>query len=376
MFVPDQRRHLCAHAYLPSVCATLAVIAREGGRSSIPERGVMKPRSRGVLDAPFSRGMTLVLWVPALRSSVSRCSASGTRACLPDHLAELVRLRETLRRHAAGIRTGALPLGKLLHGRGEFAARGVLPGQARLGIEHGDVGQAAVLVFLQPHAAAARHLRHLVEREDQHLAVVADDRDGVAGTVAIARASFGMSTLRTCLPLRVVPTQSSSLTTKPCPSWLAIRNLRPPLLTNSDDDRRLLLHVDEQTDRLAMAATARQLCDIERIEFAVGGEQQQFRGGLREERKTELVVVLEGEPREILDMALQRADPALVGDDDRDRLALDEGFLDRGEIVLGRIARRWCGACRAASSGRTCRGPCAPARRPSSTARARSRAAR
>src|SRR3977135_591524 len=53
-------------------------------------------------------------------------------------------------------------------------------------------------------------------------------------TVAIARASLGISTLSTCLPLRVLPTQSSSLTTKPCPSWLATRNLRPPVLTNSD----------------------------------------------------------------------------------------------------------------------------------------------
>src|SRR6266702_2668118 len=52
-------------------------------------------------------------------------------------------------------------------------------------------------------------------------------------TSVIARASFGMSTLRTCLPFLVVPTQSSSLTTKPWPSWLATRNLRPPLLTNS-----------------------------------------------------------------------------------------------------------------------------------------------
>src|ERR1700675_4481377 len=53
-------------------------------------------------------------------------------------------------------------------------------------------------------------------------------------TVQIAQASFGISTLSTCLPLRVLPTQSSSLTMKPCPSWLAIRNFRPPLLTNSE----------------------------------------------------------------------------------------------------------------------------------------------
>ncbi len=36
-------------------------------------------------------------------------------------------------------------------------------------------------------------------------------------------------------------------------------------------------------------------------------------------------------------MALQRPHPALVGDDDGDRLALDESFLDRGKIVLGGI---------------------------------------
>ena len=51
----------------------------------------------------------------------------------------------------------------------------------------------------------------------------------------------------------------------------------------------------------------------------------------------ELVVGLEGKPGEILDMALQRAHPALFGDHDRDRLALDEGLLDGGKIMLGRI---------------------------------------
>jgi hypothetical protein len=35
-----------------------AVIAREGGRSSIPVALMMEPRSHGVLDAPPSRGMT------------------------------------------------------------------------------------------------------------------------------------------------------------------------------------------------------------------------------------------------------------------------------------------------------------------------------
>src|SRR5437763_9304086 len=38
-------------------------------------------------------------------------------------------------------------------------------------------------------------------------------------------------------------------------------------------------------------------------------------------------------------MALQGTDPALVGDDHGDRLALDEGLLDRGKIVLGRVRK-------------------------------------
>src|SRR5476651_468947 len=36
-------------------------------------------------------------------------------------------------------------------------------------------------------------------------------------------------------------------------------------------------------------------------------------------------------------MALQRAHPALLGSPHRDRLALDESLLDRGEIVLRRV---------------------------------------
>src|SRR3569623_2099658 len=100
---------------------------------------------------------------------------------LSDHLAELVRLREALRRQAAGIAAIALPLGEFLHGRGKFAASRVLPGQASLRLKDDRVRQVAVLVLLQPRTAAARHLGYLLEREDQHLAVLADDRHGVAG---------------------------------------------------------------------------------------------------------------------------------------------------------------------------------------------------
>jgi hypothetical protein len=45
--VPDER------------ATTPTVIVREGGRSSIPEKSVIEPKGRGVLDAPHARGMTI-----------------------------------------------------------------------------------------------------------------------------------------------------------------------------------------------------------------------------------------------------------------------------------------------------------------------------
>jgi hypothetical protein len=48
--------------FTPRECGVMfsTVIAREGGRSSIPEAVTIESRSRGVLDAPPSRGMTTI----------------------------------------------------------------------------------------------------------------------------------------------------------------------------------------------------------------------------------------------------------------------------------------------------------------------------
>src|ERR1041384_5908362 len=87
---------------------------------------------------------------------------------------ELVAPWKTLRRETAGVGAIAAPVGKLLQGEREGAVRGVLPGQPLRALEGLHVRKAAVLVALQPHARAARHLGELFEREDHHLAVVAD----------------------------------------------------------------------------------------------------------------------------------------------------------------------------------------------------------
>src|SRR4051812_6243159 len=229
----------------------------------------------------------------------------ATARGLPDHPAELVRLRESLRREAAGVTAVAAPLGKFLHGRREFAASGVLPGQARLGVEHGDVGKTTVLVFLQARTAATRHLLHLVEREKQHLAVLANDRDGVAEHLGDRARLVRHVDIEDLLALlggadAVVFVDDEALA-------LVARDqeFASALVDEQRDRRGLRLEIDELADRLAMTAAARKFCDIERVEFSVGGEQQQLRGRFREEREPKLVVLLESQPREILDMALE-----------------------------------------------------------------------
>src|SRR5215204_1212798 len=70
-----QGRPECCRCPVCSCAVLLAQIARESGRSSIPETPMIEPISRGVLDAPPSRGMTghyfavVVGWVVSLRST-------------------------------------------------------------------------------------------------------------------------------------------------------------------------------------------------------------------------------------------------------------------------------------------------------------------
>ena len=85
-----------------------------------------------------------------------------------------------------------------------------------------------------------------------------------------------------------------------------------------------------------MAAPARQLRGVERVETAIAAEDQHLGGGLGRESEFQRVVGLEGDAREIGDMAAQRADPALLRNDHGDRLAHDHRLFDRGFIVRRR----------------------------------------
>ena len=157
---------------------------------------------------------------PPPRAAVGRPAASRSPV-------EAIALVEPLGRQAAGLGARADPVLELGLGDGERAPRRVAPCHAVGELEHPRVGNAAVLVALQPHALAARHFRHLVEREDQQLAVLADRRDVVAGGGVTSLTSAGASTFITALPLRVADSMSSWPTTKPRPSVVAINIFSP-----------------------------------------------------------------------------------------------------------------------------------------------------
>src|SRR5262249_35756994 len=148
-------------------------------------------------------------------------------------------------------------------------------------------------------AAAACHLRHLVEREDQHLAVLADNRNGVACNLGDrARLVRHLDVENLLAFLRranaIILVDDKALAFVACDEELATA-----LVDEQRNGCGLLLHIDKQADRLAMTAAAGKLGDVERVELAVGGKQQELRRRLGEEGKAELVVSLERKAGEI-----------------------------------------------------------------------------
>src|SRR5262249_42171336 len=94
--------------------------------------------------------------------------------------AELVDLGEALGGEAPGIGSVAAPIREFPHRPREYPPGGGRPGEPGGGLERLHAGKAAVRVALQAHAAPAPHLRHLVEGEDHHFAVLAHARDQLA----------------------------------------------------------------------------------------------------------------------------------------------------------------------------------------------------
>src|SRR5215217_5133113 len=153
---------------------------------------------------------------------------SGTaRPALPGSSPEPVRLGEALGRQPSGFGAVGDPVPQVLLGNCPGAARCVDPGQAFLQLEDLGVGHPAVLVALEPHALAAAHFRHLLQRKDQQLAILADDCDVVTLRLGADDRLVGRIQGQHALALRVFATVSSAGATNPRPSLPTTRSFAP-----------------------------------------------------------------------------------------------------------------------------------------------------
>src|SRR5579864_2760932 len=184
--------------------------------------------------------------------------------------------QETLRLDPAGIAAIAAPGGELLDRLVKTAAGGIDPGQAFVGLESRDVGKPAVLVALQPHAAAAAHFRHLVEGEDHHLAVLADRRDEPAFDRRDGARFVGRLDVEHLLALAGIA-EAFVLGHDESPARFAgDHKLAAALIAEYRDHVGLLLDLAVEPDRLAVAAAARELGRFDGVAAAVGGEDQKL----------------------------------------------------------------------------------------------------
>ena len=155
------------------------------------------------------------------------------------------------------------------------------PGQPVGQAEHLCIRQPAVLVALQDHAGAARHLRHLVQREDQQLAVVADDRDVVAlGRHAkrrlLARAQV-QHLLAGALLGQQVPRPARRSRGRP---WRRPGSFAPRPATNSATTSSSLVSSASRRTGWPSPRPRGRSAGLQRVGAAVGAEQRQPVGGL------------------------------------------------------------------------------------------------
>src|SRR6202451_1508492 len=193
-----------------------------------------------------------------------------------DATAEFQIGEETLRLRPARIAAIAAPGRELLDRLIEASAGGIDPGQAFARLEGRDVGQSAVLVALQPYAAAAVHLRYLVERKEYHLAVLADRSHQLALDRRDGARFVGRLDVEHLLALAGIA-QAFVLGHDESPARFARdQKLAAALIAEHRYDVGFLLKIAEQPDRLPQAAPARQFRRFDRVAAAVGGEDQEL----------------------------------------------------------------------------------------------------
>ena len=129
---------------------------------------------------------------------------------------------------------------------------------------------------LKAHAAPARHFRHLIDGKHHHLAVLADGGDQFAVGNRNRAAFIGRLDVEDLLALARIG-HALVLRDNKAPALLAgDEELAPAFVTEHGDDIPFLLELDEQPDRLAVAAPARQLRRLNGVAATIGGEDQKL----------------------------------------------------------------------------------------------------
>ncbi len=111
------------------------------------------------------------------------------------------------------------------------------------------------------------------------------------------------------------------------------------IVNEGRQDILIILHINEDTDRFAMAAPARKRVRTNGEELATCREEQQLVSCLSMESQLELIAFLECQRREISHMALHRAQPALFRHNNCNRLTLDHRLMNVFEIMAWRVGK-------------------------------------
>src|SRR5579875_548451 len=223
---------------------------------------------RGASPAPS------IASAPAPRAAPPPESAPGASAPV-----ELVGAREAARRQPAGLSPLADPILEIVLGKGSRPV--TRPTAQAFGHrERLDVGEPALVVFLEDDTAAAAHLGHLFQGKHQELAVLPEDGNPVTHH---RRAGGSLDITFDVEHLLARPRLSKHLVRLDDESTAVAGGKQKPLLGAEDahmDDVLIVTKLHHQAQRLAKAAASRQLVAAERVEAAVGREDEELVRGL------------------------------------------------------------------------------------------------
>ena len=168
---------------------------------------------------------------------------------------------KSVRWQAAGLGAGAKPIGQFGF-RACFVAQ--FPGEAGGEAENPEIGQIAVLVFLQGDAGTFCHFRHLVQREDQQFPVLADDGDVIAFGGHAAGQLFSGSEVEDLLAGAAFRGKLGAGNDE-APGRAGGEEVVAGAVGDEEvEDTILVGQVDEEANGLAVAAAARQVGRLDR----------------------------------------------------------------------------------------------------------------